>query len=314
MARPRAVMAALAWLAWIPGSMALACGLSWLAGASRAGARLAVALGALALLLPLLIRDAPVLRAAVSLYLLWSWFKVIGITRDPVRRSGSFRALSALVIHDLRRDGFVRTGPKRDVRLSLILGALGAGALALLALQVALFEATAWPSPAGLLLRHAAGVVFAYFGVEAMLRLFEFVYRSVGLQPPVFHDHPILSRSLAEFWGRRWNRVVGGWLFSTFYRPFAARGKRALGTVAAFGASALLHLYFTWAAVGLGWGLCMAAFFVLQAPLLWLEERVQERAWPSALQRAWTAGWMAVTSPLFIEPLLAIMQSGFTSS
>lgn len=314
MARPRAVMAALAWLAWIPGSMAFASGLHWLAGAHRAGALLAVILGALALLAPLLIADAPVLRAAVALYLLWSWFKAIDIVRDPVRRSGSFRALQAFVIHDLRRDGFARGGIKRDVRLGLIISALGAGALALLALHVALFEAPAWPAPARLLLRHGAGLVFAYFGVEAMLRAFEFVYRCAGLKPPVMHDHPLLSRSLAEFWGRRWNRVVGGWLFSTFYRPLAAGGRRALGTFVTFGASALLHLYFTWAAVGLGWGLWMAAFFLLQAPLLWLEERVGERAWPEALQRAWTAGWMAVTSPLFIEPLLAIMQSGFTSS
>jgi hypothetical protein len=294
--------------------MALACGLLWLAGASRAGAGLAVVLGALLLLLPFGIRDAPVLRAALALYLLWSWFKAIDIVRDPVRRSGSFRALQALVIYDLRRDGFARTGLRPELRLGLITSAIGAGALALVALHVALFEGTSLPTPGRPVLRHAAGLVFAYFGVEAMLRFFEFVYRCVGLRPPVMHDHPILSLSLAEFWGRRWNRVVGGWLFATFYRPLAARGRRALGTVAAFVASALLHFYFTWAAIGIGWGLWMASFFVLQVPLLWLEERLNQRAWRVPVRHAWTATWMALTSPLFIEPLLAIMSSGFTPS
>jgi hypothetical protein len=312
MARRPAVTAALAWLLWIPSCMALACCLFWLAGASRAGGRVAVVLGALSLPLPLVIRDAPVLRAGIALYLLWSWFKLIDIVRDPVPRSAGFRALQALVVHDLRRDGFVRTGPRRELRLGLVASALGAGAIALLALHAALFGATALPGPERLAVRYGAGLVFAYLGVEAMLRFFEFSYRSLGLKPPVMHDHPILSRSLAEFWGRRWNRVVGGWLFSTFYRPLAARGRRALGTLAAFLASALLHLYFTWAAVGIRWGLWMAAFFVLQVPLLWLEERIHQRAWPGPLRRAWTVGWMGITSPLFIEPLLAIMQGGFT--
>lgn len=314
MARRPAVTAALAWLVWVPSCMALACCLLWLAGASRTSGRVAIGLGALSLTLPLAIRDAPVLRAGIALYLLWTCFKLIDIVRDPVPRSAGFRALQALVVHDLRRDGFVRAGPRRELRLGLIASALGSGAIALLALHVALFEAPALRDPGRWAARHGAGLVFAYFGVEGMLRFFEFVYRWLGLKPPVLHDHPILSRSLAEFWGRRWNRVVGGWLFSTFYRPLAARGNKGLATLAAFLASALLHLYFTWTAVGLRWGLWMAAFFVLQVPLLWLEDRIDQRAWPDPMRRAWTITWMGITSPLFIEPLLAIMQGGFTPS
>jgi len=293
--------------------MAFACGIHWLAGMGRAGARAGICLGAVALVVPLAISDAPVLRAGIALYLLWSWFKVIDLARERVPRSASFRAIQALVIHDLRRDGFVRTGARPELRLGILTSALGAAAIALLALHLALFEAPRVEQPGRFVLRHVAGLAFAYFGVDAMLRFFQFVYRSLGLKPPVFHDHPILSASLAEFWGRRWNRVVGGWLFSTFYRPLAARGSRALGMLAAFVASALLHLYFTWSAVGLRWGLWMAAFFILQVPLLLLEERWQQHKWPAPLRHLWTFGWIAVTSPLFIEPLLAIMQGGFAS-
>lgn len=307
-----AVTAAFFWLAWLAAAMGFACLIHYLAGAGRAGAKAALVLGAVALLAPFAIAEAPVLRAGISLYLLWSWFKVIDLVRDPVPRSARFRTTQALVIHDLRHDAYARSKIKPELRLGLLTSALGAGLFAALALHVALFEAPELPAPTRFFLRHAAGLAFAYFGVEAMLRLFEFIYRCAGLGPPVFHDHPLFSRSLAEFWGRRWNRVVGSWLFATFYRPLAARGRRRLGTFAAFAASALLHLYFTSMAVGIAWGLWMAAFFVVQVPLLLLEELWSQRTWPLPLRRVWTVTLLALTSPLFIEPLLAIMRGGLT--
>ena len=309
---PFAAVTAFFWLAWLAAAMGFACIIHFLAGAGRGGAKAALVLGGVALVAPFAITEAPVLRAGISLYLLWSWFKVIDLVRDRVPRSVRFRATQALVIHDLRLDAYARSETKPELRLGLLTSALGAGVLAAIALYVALFEAPELATPTRFLLRHAAGLAFAYFGVDAMLRLFEFVYRCAGLAPPVFHDHPVLSRSLAEFWGRRWNRVVGRWLFATFYRPLAARGRRRLGTLAAFVASALLHLYFTSMAVGIGWGLWMAAFFVLQVPLLMLEELWGQRRWPLPLRRFWTIATLALTSPLFIEPLLAIMQGGLT--
>lgn len=282
---------------------------------------MAIALSALALAAPFAIADAPVLRAGVALYLLWSCFKVIDLVRDPVRRSARFRLLQALVIYDLRRDSAANSAAnsaasslaRPELHLRWLVTAIAAGLAAVASLELALFVAPELGSPlVARLLRHIAGMAFAYFGIEAMLRLFRFVYCGVGLRPPVLHDHPILSRSLAEFWGRRWNRVVGGWLHATFYRPLALRAHRVLGVFAAFAGSAGLHFYFTWAAVGSFWALCMAAFFLLQAPLVLLERRWGQRSWREPWRRLWTVAVLVLTSPLFIEPLLEIMRGGFS--
>jgi hypothetical protein len=48
---------------------------------------------------------------------------------------------------------------------------------------------------------------------------------------------PILSRSLAEFWGRRWNRIVGRWLRENAFEPFAKAGRPGTGSFVAFVAS-----------------------------------------------------------------------------
>jgi membrane bound O-acyltransferase family protein len=287
-----------------------ACALGLLSGQSAWRRASAILLGALALAAPFLAPDAPVLRAAVALYLLWTCAKMVELGRDPVSRPAGFRVVHALVLHDLRRDGSIEQGRQPVLRAGLLGGALASGALAWVALHLALFESEALAPAWAWLLRHAAGVAFTYFGVEGALRCFELIYRGAGLRPPVMHAHPILSQSLREFWGRRWNRVVGNWLFGTFFRPFAARGRPRLGMAATFAASAALHLYFTWAAVGLRWGLLMAVFFLLQIPLLLLEARWGEARWRPPLRRIWTLGWLALTSPLFVAPMLAIIRGG----
>jgi hypothetical protein len=300
------------WLIWVPSCVAFASGVSLLSGRAAWRKISSVVLGLVALAAPLFAPEAPVLRAAAALYLLWSCAKTVEISREPVAREPSFRLLHALVLHDLRRDGFVTHGARPELRVGLLAWVLGAGAVAWAALHVALFEADTLAEPWRWLTRHGAGLAFVYFGVEGALGFFELIYRCCGLKPPKLHDHPILSRSVTEFWGRRWNRVVGSWLFASFYRPLAARGRPHLGTLAAFTASALLHLYFTWVAVGLEHGLTMAAFFVVQVPLMFLEERWEQRRWRSPIRRAWTFGWLCVTSPLFVAPTLAIVAGGFS--
>jgi alginate O-acetyltransferase complex protein AlgI len=231
--------------------------------------------------------------------------------RERRPRSGYFRWLWMLVLHDLRRDGYARNGPRPRLCPGLLLSALGALGLTLVCLHVALVLAEPLAPAARWLLRQGAGLCACYLGVEGALRAFEVVYRALGSQPPVLHDHPILSLSLAEFWGQRWNRVVGHWLFSTFYRPFALAGRAAAGVAAAFLASALLHMYFTWAAVGFGWSVLMASFFVLQVPLLLLEQKLGQTRWPRPLRRAWTIGCLVLTAPLFVEPTLQTLAGGY---
>lgn len=271
----------------------------------------ACALASLALLVPFWVEQGSVLRAAIALELLWVSVKVIGLARDRTPRSAGFRVLQLLVLHDLRQDGSLKRGPRPEVALRALSVALSWSVAAALALWLALFVAPELTKVPGFLLRCAAGAAFAYAGVEAALGLFLFVYRSGGLQPPSLHRQPILSTSIGEFWGRRWNRIVGSWLFVTFYRPLAARGRSLLGVLAAFAASALLHLYFTWAAIGFEPALRMALFFVAQLPLLLLEVRLGQARWPQLARRVWTIGWLTLTSPLFVEPMLDILAGGF---
>jgi len=315
---------ALSWITWIGACFGFATALGLLSGAAPWRRWLSAGLAVLALATPFAIHQGPVLRAAVALELLWVCVKLIGLARDRTTRPPGFRVLQLLVLHDLRQDGALRQrsgdrgdGAGRLVRpgsrplLLLLLVACLWGAVAAPALWLALFVAPTLSAPSDWLLRCAAGLVFAYAGVEGALGLFELVYRACGLRPPVLHRHPILATSIAEFWGRRWNRIVGSWLFATFYQPLAVRGRPLWGLAAAFAGSAMLHLYFTWAALGLGPALYMATFFLAQLPLLWLEQRLRQSRWPKLARRLWTLAWLALVSPLFVEPMLDILAGGF---
>jgi hypothetical protein len=306
------------WIFWISICFAFAAALGLLASGSTLRRGISVGLATLALVVPFGIRPGSVLRAAVGLELVWVCVKVIGLARERTPRSALFRALHLLVLHDLRHDGAFRGLAAREpprlrpeLRWRRLLASCVWGACATLLFWLALFQAPALPAPGAWLLRCAAGLGFAYTGVEGALGLFEFVYRACGLRPPIFHQRPILATSVGEFWGRRWNRIVGSWLFAAFYRPLAARGHSGLGLIAAFMASAVLHLYFTWAAIGLAAGVRMALFFVLQLPPLWLERRLAQSRWPLPARWLWTIGWLGLCSPLFVEPMLDILAGGF---
>ena len=309
---------ALSWIAWICACFGFAAALALLSGVASWRRWLSAGLAGVALGTPFAISQGSVLRAAVALELLWVCVKLIGLARERETWPPGFRVLHLLVLHDLRHDGAARQ-PGRirlrpDWRPGLLLGSSLWGAAAAVALWLALFIAPTLSPPWRWLARCGAGVGFAYAGVEGALGAFELVYRVVGLRPPVLHRQPLLSLSIAEFWGRRWNRIVGSWLFATFYRPLAARGSPGWGLVAAFAGSAVLHLYFTWAALGLRPALHMAAFFLVQLPLLGLERRLGQSSWPRAARRVWTLAWLVLVSPLFVEPMLDILAGGFAVS
>jgi Membrane bound O-acyl transferase family len=298
------------WLIWLSACVAFASALSQLAVPASARGYAALGLSLASLTAPWFAPSGSLLRAAVGLYLLWTCTKVLDMIRDPRPWSPYFRWLWMLVLHDLRRDGLARGRARPELRLGLLATALGAIGVTLVSLHVAMVEAEPLARLPRWLLRQGAGMLACYAGVEGALRSFELVYRCLGSRPPRLHAHPILSLSLAEFWGRRWNRVVGHWLFATFYRPFALAGRATAGVVAAFLGSALLHLYFTWAAIGLRWSLVMASFFVLQVPLVLLEAKLGQARWPAPWRRLWTVGWLVLAAPLFVEPTLLTLANG----
>jgi D-alanyl-lipoteichoic acid acyltransferase DltB (MBOAT superfamily) len=128
---------------------------------------------------------------------------------------------------------------------------------------------------------------------------------------PVLHDVPIRSRTIAEFWSQRWNRVVSTWLRSTLFMPLARRRQPLLGLCAAFAVSVALHAYVAWAAVGGGPALWASIFFAAQVPLIVVERRIGVAGWPAPAARAWTIAWLCLLSPLFTEPVLRVFDPLF---
>jgi hypothetical protein len=58
------------------------------------------------------------------------------------------------------------------------------------------------------------------------------------------HTHPLLSGSLAEFWGERWNPIAAKLLQDSFYKPLRSLGvSRGVCKLACFSGSALLHAW-----------------------------------------------------------------------
>ena len=58
------------------------------------------------------------------------------------------------------------------------------------------------------------------------------------------HRHPLLSTSLTEFWGSRWNPIIGKLLQEAFYKPVRRMGMpRVIAMIICFIGSATLHAF-----------------------------------------------------------------------
>jgi hypothetical protein len=157
------------------------------------------------------------------------------------------------------------------------------------------------------LLRWLGGALFFYSLADAVEGGVRTLYRAAGVVVPRQHVLPIASRSVQEFWGKRWNRAVGMWLRRHCFLPFARRGQARLGFVAAFCASAAFHAYFTLVAVGWTMAGTMLVFFLIQGLVVLGELPMGVAQWRPALAHAWTVVAVLGCSPLFIEPLLRIL-------
>ena len=119
------------------------------------------------------------------------------------------------------------------------------------------------------------------------------------------------SRSLGEFWGSRWNVSISHALRRGVFDPFRERFgfSAALASCIAFAASGILH-----AAQFAAWKrpahelASVMMFFVLQAPLIFIEKNAlarQGKMWVGAgvLREAWTWCALLATAPLLLGPL-----------
>jgi hypothetical protein len=254
-------------------------------------------LAALTIIVPQ-IPEAPALRAFIALAGLWALVKEIELWRRGGRPTLMFRLRSWTAPYDLHE--VVPATPRVDAGRWALALAAGAGSLAS-------FQAAVGADAAAL--RWAAGAAGFYLAVEAGTKAMAAGYLLAGWALPPILKRPLLSASVAEFWGRRWNRPVHAQLRARIFMPLARRGRPQLALMLAFAASAIGHAYPIAVSLGFGMAAAMAAFFVVQPVLLHVERSLGVSSWPRPIARAWTLLVVLGLSPLFIEPLLRLIES-----
>lgn len=163
--------------------------------------------------------------------------------------------------------------------------------------------------PGTWLLRYGGGVTLIYGVADAACGAVVVAYAALGVRIPLQHRAPILATSVGRFWSRHYNLNVSAWLGRHFHRPAAKRGRARAGLIAAFGASTLVHIWVAWVPLDAAMALSMGGFFVISGAIV-----VVERSWqgfarlPTLARRAWTVGWLLLSSPLFVEPFLRILE------
>ena len=133
-------------------------------------------------------------------------------------------------------------------------------------------------------------------------------WRHAGVDVDTLFRAPLRSKSLAEFWGRRWNLAFSEMTAIGVYRPLSRVTGKPTALAVAFLFSGLLHELAISLPVKAGFGLPLLYFAIHGA--LMLTERGLERAGRPvyarpALGRAWTTFWLVAPLPiLFHRPFL----------
>jgi hypothetical protein len=137
----------------------------------------------------------------------------------------------------------------------------------------------------------------------ARLDILAIIFRAMGFAVEKTWDFPVAARSLDDFWGRRWNRLVSGSLRDVIFFPVARLAGARLALFAVFFYSGLYHEVFSvFAQSGYGGP---ALYFMVQYLGVAAETSrpgrrlLRGRPW---LSRAWT--WAVVVLPvgLFLQP------------
>jgi hypothetical protein len=278
-----------------------------LAGGGRLLRALALALAVASLAVGLLApADSALLRGLLALSGPLCLGRIIDLCRDARPWSAAHRVWLVLAFFDTRR--VARAAPALDARL--LGAALGYATLAAAGFWLSLAQADRLDGAARLALRWGGGALASYAAVDAAVALLRATYRALGVVVPPFHRAPILSRSVQEFWGERWNLAVGEWLGRTCFLPLARRRRPLLGVAAAFLGSATLHFWFVFVPLGAALAGVMAAFFLVQGALVVLERALRVRRWRPALAHAWAVLAVLLPSPMFVEPVLRMIERG----
>jgi hypothetical protein len=182
--------------------------------------------------------------------------------------------------------------------------------LCLLGHLVAYYGAAAAREPGGEVIYYALRWFFGGVSFVALVDVIDMGsrlgYGRMGVELPSLQSAPVRSRTLDEFWGRRWNAVVCGWFRRHIFAPLARRKRARLGMAASFLASVVIHVWVVAVPTGTRFLLPMGGFFAVHGFFTLVEGPLGVRRWPAARARAWTLTIVVLSSPLFTEPMLHI--------
>jgi alginate O-acetyltransferase complex protein AlgI len=141
-----------------------------------------------------------------------------------------------------------------------------------------------------------------HFGV---FNLLAGVWRRAGFDCRALFRAPLASKSLAEFWARRWNLGFTEMTSLAVFRPLRRRLGDRGAAFASFLFSGLLHELAISVPVRAGFGLPLL-YFALHGVATMIERRLElagqslaERPW---LGRVWTIAWLVLPLPLLFHP------------
>jgi hypothetical protein len=265
--------------------------------------RVAVALSVAQLGLPAVTDAPPWVRFALGLCAALAFFRTWDLSRDALAGPRS-RLHHLTAVFDTRLAQPVPPAARPRLLLDALpwlLATIGATVGGLATMDEPHPGAGTWA------LRWLCAAVVAVSTVEVISRALRFGWVLLGVEPPLLHDSPLLSTSVREFWGQRWNRVVGHWLRGNVYQPVRRTRGPLTAEVATFAASALLHWYLVVVSLDLRMAGLMGAFFLAQAGLMSAERFMGVSRWARPAARVWTVSSILALSPLFLEPMVQLI-------
>jgi len=241
------------------------------------------------------------LRLAVTTLVLYAALKATAILRQPpgellrTSRAGRLAYLTVwpgMSLLPFQSRGLSNAEGRRCLRGGLVRMALGGLAIVVLSLWAPWLSdgLLGWAGIGALLLSVHLGYADLLSGL----------LRRAGFPVRRLFDDPLASRSLAEFWSRRWNLA-----FIEMDRLLFVPLLRRVGTVGSligvFVISGLLHELAISFPARAGWGL-PSCYFLLHGVLVALERHfLRPQRWPGALARMWTWSWLLVPLPLLFH-------------
>lgn len=134
--------------------------------------------------------------------------------------------------------------------------------------------------------------LIVHFGLFDLMAAF---WRRRGVPCGALFRSPLRSKSLSEFWSRRWNVGYSEMIATVVHRPIAKRFGSTAALFASFLASGLLHELAISVPVRAGYGL-PTAYFVLHGFLVAAEKRMSREPGP-----LWTLSWLVAPLPLLFH-------------